>query len=170
MKKSCALFLMLSCILGNNITVNGQELYKIYYLENTFQESLSFDEYIILGDFMVEQKIKLILDTYFYDSNNRGGYIPKDAKVLGVKIINNDLFINFNKEIESYGGGSHYELNLIRLILHTCFQFEDIESVTFLVDGKFKVLPEGNLVFKYDREDLEILDYNQNVHLLEQKN
>nr|WP_317357733.1 GerMN domain-containing protein [uncultured Tyzzerella sp.] len=170
MKKGYAISLILACIFNNNIIVNGQELCKIYYLENNFEESLMFDEYLILGDFMKEEKIKLILTTYFYDTHNRGGYIPKGTKILGAKIINNDLYINFNKEIENYGGGSHYEINLIRLILHTCFQFEDIKSVTFLIDGKFKVLPQGSLVFKYTREDLEIMDYNQNVHLINQKN
>ncbi len=167
MKKRCIMFFVLTYILNSSIVVNGQDFCKIYYLEDTFEENLLFDDYIILGDFMKEEKIKLILQTYIYNSNNRVSYIPKDTKILGVKFINNDLFINFNKNIENYGGGSHYEINLIRLILHTCFQFEDIQSVTFLIEGKFKVLPEGNLVFKYNREDLEIMDYNQNIHLKE---
>ncbi|WP_250278700.1 GerMN domain-containing protein [[Clostridium] colinum] len=164
MKKSCYIFFLISYILNSSIVVNGQELYKIYYLENTFEEKLTFEEYIILGGFMDEYKIKLILETYFYNSQDNMNYIPKGAKVLNVKIINKDLFINFNNNFQNYGG-NHYEINLIRQILHTCFQFEDIQTVTFLIEGKFKVLPEGNLVFKYTREDLEIMDYNQNLSL-----
>ena len=169
MKKSYAILIGLMCMINNINLVNGQELCKIYYLENTFDEKLTFDEYIILGDFMDEYKIKLILETYFYNSKKNINYIPEGTKVLNVKLINKDLFINFNSNIENYGG-NHYETNLIRQVLHTCFQLEGIQSVTFLIDGKFKVLPEGNLVFKYTREDLEIMDYNQNVHLKESKN
>ncbi|MBS5794765.1 MAG: GerMN domain-containing protein [Clostridiales bacterium] len=170
MKKSCTIFLILSYILNNNVIVNAQDFYKIYYLENTFEESLTFDEYIILGDYMDEYKIKLLLETYLYNSENSINYIPEGTRVLNTKIINNNLFINFNKNIENYGGGNHYETNLIRQILHTCFQFKEIQSVTFLIENKFKVLPEGNLVFKYSREDLEIMDYNQNIHLKERNN
>ncbi len=169
MKKSCAILIGLVFFINNINLVNGQELCKIYYLEDTFDEKLTFDEYLILGDFMEEYKIKLILETYFYNSKKNINYIPDGAKILNVKLINKDLFINFNKNIENYGG-NHYETNFIRQILHTCFQFEDIGSVSFLIDGKFKVLPEGNLVFKYTRDDLEILDYNQSLNLKENKN
>ena len=100
MKKSCTIFLILSYILNNNIIVNAQDFYKIYYLENTFEESLTFDEYIILGDYMDEYKIKLLLETYLYNSENSINYIPEGTKVLNTKIINNNLFINFNKNIE----------------------------------------------------------------------
>mgnify|MGYP006070372115 CR=1 FL=1 len=168
MKKSCAIVIILSYIFNNDLLVKGQELCKIYYLENNFEENLIFDEYVILGDFMDEYKIKLVLETFLYNSKKNINYIPKGTKVLNVKLINKDLFINFNNNIENYGG-NHYETNLIRQILHTCFQFENIQSVTFLIDGNFKVLPEGNLVFKYTREDLEIMDYNQNIVLKESK-
>ncbi|WP_317367603.1 GerMN domain-containing protein [uncultured Tyzzerella sp.] len=170
MKKKCAILLVLSYILNASIIVNAQDFYKIYYLENDIDERLTFDEYVILGDYMDEYKIKLLLETYLYNSKNSINYIPEGTKVLNTKIINNNLFINFNKNIENYGGGNYYETNLIRQILHTCFQFEDIKSVTFLIENKFKVLPEGNLVFKYNREDLEIMDYNQNVYLKERTN
>lgn len=168
MKKSCAIVIILSYIFNNDLLVKGQELCKIYYLENNFEENLIFDEYVILGDFMDEYKIKLVLETFLYNSKKNINYIPKGTKVLNVKLINKDLFINFNNNIENYGG-NHYETNLIRQVLHTCFQFENIQSVTFLIDGNFKVLPEGNLVFKYTREDLEIMDYNQNIVLKESK-
>ncbi len=168
MKKSCAILIILSYIFNNSLLVKGQELCKIYYLENNFEENLIFDEYIILGEFMDEYKIKLVLETFLYNSQKNFNYIPNGTKVLNVKLINKDLFINFNNNIENYGG-NHYETNLIRQILHTCFQFENIQSVTFLIDGNFKVLPEGNLVFKYTREDLEIMDYNQNIVLKESK-
>ena len=166
MKKIYAILFTFMYVFNNTKLVNAQENINIYYLENTFEEQIAFDEYIILGNFEDEYKIKLILDTYFYNSKKNINYIPKGAKVLDIKIINNSLVINFNKNIENYGGNS-YETNFIRQILHTCFQFENIENVTFLIEGKIKFLPEGNLVFMYTREDLEMLDYNQNIHLKE---
>ncbi len=124
MKKKCAILLVLSYILNASIIVNAQDFYKIYYLENDIDERLTFDEYVILGDYMDEYKIKLLLETYLYNSKNSINYIPEGTK-------------NFNKNIENYGGGNYYETNLIRQILHTCFQFEDIKSVTFLIENKF---------------------------------
>ena len=150
--------------------VNAQEVYKIYYLENNIEEQLSFDEYIFLKKFTDEEKITLLLKTYIYNPNKRIIYMPKDAKILNVNLINNDLYINFNENILDYGGGSYYETNLIRLILHICFQFEDVNTVTFLIEDKFRLLPESSLVYKYTRQDLEMLDYNQNWHLKENTN
>lgn len=166
MKKKYFLMFILTYVLNKDMIINGQDFYKIYYLENNFEESLSFDSYIILKELLEEEKIRLLLETYIYNSNKRNLYIPNNTKVLETKIINKDLFINFNENILNYGG-SNYEINLIRLILHTCFQFENIETVTFLIEGKFKFLPEGSLVFKYTREDLALLDYNQIIHLKE---
>ena len=68
MKKSCAIVIILSYIFNNDLLVKGQELCKIYYLENNFEENLIFDEYVILGDFMDEYKIKLVLETFLYNS------------------------------------------------------------------------------------------------------
>ncbi len=150
--------------------VNAQEVYKIYYLENNIEEQLSFDEYIFLRKCTDEEKITLLLNTYIYNPNKRIIYMPEDTKILNVNLINNDLYINFNENILDYGGGSYYETNLIRLILHICFQFEDINTVTFLIEDKFRLLPESSLVYKYTRQDLEMLDYNQNWHLKENTN
>lgn len=162
--KKCFVFITILLSLYKNITpVNAETLCKIYFLEKTYEENLSYTDCIILGEFMEEKKIKLVLDTLLYNTQNQLNYIPNGTKVLNVKLINKNLFINFNSNIENYGGSS-YETNLIRQILHTCFQFEYIQNVTFLIEGKFKLLPEGHLIFKYTREDLEIMDYNENIY------
>lgn len=163
MKKYLTILIIAINIFINSLIINAQQTYKIYYLENNKEEQLDFDEYIFLGDFMEDKKIELLLKTYFYN-DKKINYIPKDTKILNIKVINKDLFINFNQNIKNYGG-NHYETNLIRQILHNCFQFDKIQTVTFLIEGKFEVLPEGHLVFKYTREDLEIMDYNQNISL-----
>ena len=132
--------------------------------------------YIQLGN-KSDQYVSIALNQYNfqYKTSNLNYKVLDDSnenlinyKTKYIVEIKSNIFKNFNNNIENYGG-NHYETNLIRQILHTCFQFENIQSVTFLIDGNFKVLPEGNLVFKYTREDLEIMDYNQNIVLKESK-
>lgn len=148
--------------------INAEEIYKIYYLEDN--EKISFDEYIFLKECTEKEKIELLLNTYVYNAKNHVIYIPEDTKILDLNLINKDLYINFNENILNYGGGSYYETNLIRLILHICFQFNNIDTVTFLIENKFMLLPESSLVYKYTRQDLEILDYNQSWYLKENIN
>ena len=164
MKKIYAIFISFIYIFNTTKTAKAEDFYNIYYLENTFNENLTFKEYVFLKNLTQEKKIKLLLDTYFCDKNIN--YTPKDTKIINIKLIDKNLVINFNDNIEKYGG-NHYEVNLIRQILHTCFQFEDIETITFLIENKLKLLPEGTLVFMYTKNDLEILDYNQNFNLKE---
>lgn len=165
MKKHILMIYMIILLIRFNIMkINAQETFRIYYLERTLEENLSFSEYVILGDFMNNKKVKLLLETLLYNSEGVINYVPEGSKILGTTLINKDLFVNFNSNVKKYGG-INYENNFIRQILHTCFQIEDIKSVTFLIDGKFDILPEGTLVFKYTRKDLDTLEYNQSLHV-----
>ncbi len=154
MKRFLIFASMIFIIVSNTTEIFAKDMHKIYFLEKTEEEKLLYKEYFILGEVMEEEKIKLMLNTLLYNTQDKINYIPEGTKVLNVKLINNNLFINFNENIENYGG-NHYEINLIKQILYTCFDFENIQNVTFLINGKFKLLPEGRLIFKYTREDLD---------------
>lgn len=154
MKRFLIFASMIFIIVSNTTEIFAKDMHKIYFLEKTEEEKLLYKEYFILGEVMEEEKIKLMLNTLLYNTQDKINYIPEGTKVLNVKLINNNLFINFNENIENYGG-NHYEINLIKQILYTCFDFENIQNVTFLINGKFKLLPEGRLIFKYTRQDLD---------------
>lgn len=160
-KKFKILFFISIFVNYNVCMVEASEVCKIYYLDIYDNDKLVFKEYIFLEKFMLDIKIKEVLDEVIKDRETIK-YIPDGTSILNTYLLSNNLFINFSNEIENYGG-TYYENNMIRQFLHTIFQYEGINTVTFMIDGKFKTLPEGSTVFKYTRDYLKLLDENQKL-------
>lgn len=149
------------CIFVNCFTITSDansncNNYRVYYLDTTAEENLIFKEYDFNGEFTLDTKISLILEDFLNDDDII--YIPDGTKIINTYLIMNDLIINFSSDIKNYGG-THYEINLLRQILYNVFQYDDIENVTFIVEDKFEILPEGSVVYRYTRDDLEALDH-----------
>lgn len=74
--------------------------------------------------------------------------LPKDTKILSVKQDGSEVTVDFSKEVKGYGGGIDTEQTLVNSVVLTVFQFDKIESVNLLVEGKADVLPEGTVLDK----------------------
>lgn len=74
-------------------------------------------------------------------------YIPKGLQLLNVYFDSGELILNFSKEAKNYGG-TFFELKFITQILANCFQFQEVESVTFLIEDILQELPEGSTIYK----------------------
>jgi spore germination protein GerM len=83
--------------------------------------------------------------------------LPKNLKVLSLKIKNKTAYVNFSKELLSYGGGTASELGIVSSIVLTLTELKNIEKVQILIEGKrLKYLPEGTEIFyPLKRSDFE---------------
>lgn len=74
--------------------------------------------------------------------------LPQDTKVIDVKQNGSEVRVNFSKEVKGYGGGIDTEQTLVNSVVLTVSQFDKIDSVKILVEGKADVLPEGTVLDK----------------------
>lgn len=61
--------------------------------------------------------------------------IPEGVKLLGVKIRDGVVYVNFSEEIEKGGGTSLMEMRLAQIV-YTATQFPPADKVRLLIDGK----------------------------------
>ncbi|MBS3908051.1 MAG: GerMN domain-containing protein [Actinobacteria bacterium] len=63
--------------------------------------------------------------------------IPSETSILGIDINDRIAYVSFSKElIDKHWGGSSGELMTITSIVNTLTEFDDIQKVQILVDGK----------------------------------
>ena len=129
----------------------------VYYLkdDNVYENMLEKNFFIPFSDNddkNIAKKIFITLDKMFNNVQNIN-YIPKGTKILNIERINNALYVNISREILSFGGGSCYEIGLIRQLLYNIFQFKEINSVTIYIDNNIIFFPEGSLIHNYTRKE-----------------
>lgn len=74
--------------------------------------------------------------------------IPSNTKILSLKIKDKTAYVDFSKELLSYGGGATYEISIVSSVVLTLTELKDIEKVQFLIEGeKIKYMPEGTEIF-----------------------
>jgi spore germination protein GerM len=63
--------------------------------------------------------------------------IPVGTKLLGLEIKDRIAYANFSREIkDNFSGGSMSEALLLNSIVHTLTQFNDVDKVQILIEGK----------------------------------
>ena len=63
--------------------------------------------------------------------------VPSETSILGVEINDRIAYVSFSKElIDKHWGGSSGELMTITSIVNTLTEFDDIQKVQILIDGK----------------------------------
>jgi germination protein M len=73
------------------------------------------------------------------------GVLPKDTKVLGVKIKNEVATVNFSRELQNYKAQD--ETKILNAITWTLTGFRNIKSVNLQIQGKdLAVMPKGKSV------------------------
>jgi len=87
----------------------------------------------------VEDVAKTAIEELIKGPKESGNHatIPSETRVLGVDITSNVTYVNFSKElVDKHWGGSAGELLTIASIVNTLTEFENIQKVQILVDGK----------------------------------
>lgn len=98
------------------------------------------------------------------NNNNIFSSISRETKLLDAFIDdNNTLYINLSEDFEYNPLGSEGMIVAIYQIVYTATQFENIDNVIFLIEGKFNetIGSEGyivNKIFKRFQTDYNILD------------
>lgn len=136
--------------------VDAEDIYSVYYFEsdNFGNEYLKSDKYYFNENISVEEKSIILLENLFNNNKIDIRYVPHGTKILDVIFFDGELIININNNIKSYGGGSNYEICMIKQILYTIFEIEDIKKITLLIDGNLDFFPEGSLIYQYTRHDI----------------
>ncbi|MBR1444693.1 MAG: GerMN domain-containing protein [Firmicutes bacterium] len=145
-------------------TASSEEIYNVYALEEEFFDTEVIHSYPCYMPYGIsdEKKAEILFKTLFNDPHNVINYIPKDTKLLGISLNDDELIINASPEIKKYGG-SFYERKLIRQILYTAFELDSVNYVTLLIDGKTDYLPQGSLIEKISREEMRREYTNEGV-------
>lgn len=153
------IIMLILLILIFPMRVNADEINMIYYFENdiTGNDYLKTQEYTFCGNINTEERVFILISNLFDNNYIDINYVPYGTMLLSVNLYDDELVVNVNENIKNYGG-STYEVGLIKQILYTIFQFDDIKTVTLLINGKLDYLGEGSIIYKYDK--MKLLEYN----------
>lgn len=133
---------------NNNITRDLKErklkensnegIYLVEYNESTGSITLIFRERKFNNKSSVEEAIKELLIGATDEENRRNiiSCIPKDTELIDIFIENNTVYLNFNENFEFNPLGNEGTMVQIYQFVYTATQFEGIDNVIFLVNGK----------------------------------
>lgn len=108
-------------------------LYKNEGGEIDYLVPMSF-EYIGLSREEICSEIVRLLGRN-YDDKKMFSCLPPGVSLIDSKLEENTLILNFNGEIRNYGGSSREEA-ILNQILYSMKQFEGVEKVKIIIEGK----------------------------------
>ena len=88
-----------------------------------------------------EQKVRTVIGLLLEgpdESEKNNGFdtaLPAGARFLSAFLQGNIVFLNFSAQIEE-GGGTETMKTRLRQIVYTATQFDDVEKVSFLIEGQ----------------------------------
>lgn len=148
-------FISFAVAVGIFLFPNKVRSEKVCFFSDSNFNDMTYKEYSFYGDFAAAEKEFVLLSNLFDNDNDMIQCIPKGIELIYTETINDELIFNVSKEIKSFGGGCAYEICLIKQILHTVFQVDEINKVTMLIEGDLNYLPEGSIINGYSREQFE---------------
>jgi germination protein M len=122
--------------------VKKVDIYRYKYLDEKYEYILPFSiEYIGVEEEKLPAEIIRMLAVKPEDQKITT-QIPDGTELIGSRIDNSILVLDFNKKIKSYGGSAR-EAGILNQILYTMKQIKGIDRVKILIEGKEDSLPEG---------------------------
>ena len=96
---------------------------------------LTSEKRVIKSENLYQNAIKELMTGPNNPANSRT--IPDEVELKDIKIVNGEARVNFNRAlIDNHWGGSTGERMTVYSVVNTLTQFEEIEEVTFLVEGE----------------------------------
>ncbi len=149
-----AIFILILLIFVSSNTVKANDFIGAYFYYDDKLVMLK-NEYI--GEFTISEQAYIVFEQLFRGiTPNWSGvftYIPKDTKLLDVALNNDSLQINVSKEILNYGGTA-WEENLKKQILHTAFSIPGVNRFTLFIEGAEGILTEGTRLVLTEKGNL----------------
>lgn len=145
------IFLWLSAI---NVYSATKGYISSWYYDEDNNIQYIMEDIELAENISVDEKIILIFDKFFNRcDNNSVNLIPEGTKFIDAKLNEGHLNLYVSPEIKDYGGGSAWELSLVKAMLDTAFAIDEVESITLYIGGKIDFLPEGIKIDNYRKED-----------------
>ena len=146
---------------------SNSKIIKIYYTKIDTDDNLVFTSIpkkVTYSDSPLTETMKILLDgpSKNEESLDIVTNIPKNTKLLSIKIVNNIAYINFSRDFEYNQFGREATLNQLKQIVFTATEFPNIKSVQFLIDGKTKTYLGGR---HYDRSSSNSNDFSSNYEV-----
>ncbi len=112
------------------------------------QEYMCFEPfYEDLSGLLAEEAANKVFDLLL-NENLGFPFIPKGTKLLGLRVSENEIFLNFSKSINNHGGCA-YELAMVEQLAANAAQLPGVEFMTILIEGGETYLTEGLDVEKW---------------------
>lgn len=138
-----ALFMLIVCLPDGQIgqTCAKGEQPEIYYVDRqgnlrceVRQITGGEDKYTALARAVLEQPHAPHLITI----------IPEGAKLNNVRYAQGIVYVDYTKELFSYGGGAFREQRLLAQIIYTLTGLKEVRQVQILIEGQKVLAPEGS--------------------------
>lgn len=129
----------------SNIKVEYQNKLSNIYMLNDDNYLLSIE--VIVPDDILERIPVIINNLKNNNKNYHGlkGLIPKDTKINNMKIENNILYIDFNKELLNVN--KDLEEKVIESLVYSLLNIKEIKGIKISIDNvPLKVLPNTNII------------------------
>lgn len=143
MKYIAVLLLVLAICMAGGFTgqvCKAVEQPGIYYidrqgnLEKEYQHiSTDCHLYFALAQAVVQQPV----------SSQLSSAIPVGTRLKGAWLDQGTAYVDYTKELFSYGGGTFREQRLLAQIVYTLTQLPEIQRVQILIEGHKALAPEG---------------------------
>lgn len=158
MRHIAALLLILAmCFAGGfgGHVCHAMEQPGIYYIDRQGKlekeyRSIAPDPslYFALAEAVVQQPLSQHLSTA----------VPYGTKLLDAWFDHGTVYVDYTKELFSYGGGTYREQRLLAQIVYTLTQLAEVQGVQILIEGHKVLAPEGSPTDEpLTRRDLPLL-------------
>lgn len=114
----------------------------MYLVPETRKIEVKESDKIYLEKMIVEELLKgPKIETHF-------DTIPKDTKLLSIKVDDKTAYVDFSKEFkENHPGGSTGEIMTVYSVVNSLTELDSIDKVVFLVEGQKEKTLAGHLIF-----------------------
>lgn len=112
---------------------NEETTIKLYYIDSTSGILVSENQQIKISELIDKPYLKIleILINGPYENNNLINEIPKDTKINNIELKKGILKIDLSNEFLNIKG-----TNAIYQIVNTATEFNEVEKIKILIDGK----------------------------------
>jgi spore germination protein GerM len=135
-----------------NIHVEGTKAIDLYYYQEEEQDIKLIKTTDKVKKGSLEKVIRQSLEKLINNEKGRLSLIPEETVIKMVIYFEGELFIDFSRDILNYGGTT-WEKGMVDQILSVVFQFDEVNKVSFYIEGELENLVEGTIIKGYTRNE-----------------
>lgn len=150
----------LSAPQGSTVPLPGNQNITLYFIKSTPTEFYLAREDRLIKSATGTQLIEAALKELISGPKTQGllAVLPKDTRVLSVKLDKDLATVNFSKEIQKLGTGARGEALAVSAIANTLTDLGNVTRVQILVEGKIVESLAGHVDIRNPvRRDLTVI-------------